>query len=95
MQLFWQHPYIEEGPTIIARRSTDIAKVNTERPESAMILPSPKPKGESLMKAKLSKALFALVCVLVGIVQVTAALAAGGASHLTSYQPKVPEQLRR
>jgi len=47
------------------------------------------------MKAKLSKILFALMCTFVVVIQSAAALAAGGASLATSYQPKVPEKLRK
>jgi len=54
-----------------------------------------KKRGGIPMKTKLSKILFTLMCALVGIVQITAALAAGGASFATSYQPKVPAKLRK
>ena len=47
------------------------------------------------MKTKLFKILFALMCTLAGVVQSVAALAAGGTSYVTSYQPKVPDKLRR
>jgi len=47
------------------------------------------------MKTKLSKVSFILMCVIVTIVQSTAALAAGAASLLGTYQPKVPEKLRK
>ena len=47
------------------------------------------------MKTKLSKVLFALMCTFVVVIQSAAALAAGGASFLNSYQPKVPEKLRK
>lgn len=54
-----------------------------------------KQRGESTMKTKLSKVSFILMCVIVTIVQSTAALAAGAASLLGTYQPKVPEKLRK
>jgi len=47
------------------------------------------------MKTKLPKVLFALMCTLAGLVQSVAALAAGGASYMTAYQPMVPEKLRK
>jgi len=81
--------------TVSAKNDTDFAKLDTNRKKCVMITPTTKTKEEPLMKTKLHKVLFALMLALAGIVQCAAALAAGGASFASSYQPKVPERLRR
>lgn len=87
--------HFPQNLTVYATRDTEVARHNTRDKKCAIINPIKKERGESFMKTRSAKFVFALMCSIVGIVQSVAALAAGGASLMGSYQPKVPEKLRR